>query len=197
MRTTLLVGLCVLVTALAPRAALAVDPSPHLRLVEPAPGSGGLDARVLRLQLAAGVGASLVAVPASMALSTALAAGSSNIVLAALPALLVFAALPPLAVAAAEWYVARDKGARFGPAAWLAAGAQVLAIVGGVMAGVWTGSLASAGLFTLAEAIVLPAVVTGAMHAFPGPVPPPAHAQPLARAAEPLPATVALAGFSF
>lgn len=117
----------------------------------------------LLFQVGAGVGAALLATPASLYLGSALGTLSSNLVLAVLPSLLTFLLLPPLAVVAAEWLVLRHfapGSERFSPALWVTTGAQVLVVIGAVLLAADVQSFPDVAVLSLVEAIVLPAATT-------------------------------------
>ncbi|WNG41229.1 hypothetical protein F0U61_51710 [Archangium violaceum] len=148
------------------------------RLLPEQPVAGMLSDNPMRwmaLELATGAGAAVVAVPATLALSAWVGSLSSNLVMAAAPAMVLLLALPPLAVAGAQWLVGNrlhPGSARFQPAVWVALGAHMLAVTGAVLLGATVDDLGDAALFTLVEALVLPAAVTLTMRAT-APVPPP------------------------
>jgi len=71
--------------------------------------------------------------------------------------------VPPAAVAGAEWSVGSGilhRRTKFHPAVWAGVGVSALAVLFGALGGVWTDNKLSFGLFTAAEALVLPAAVT-------------------------------------
>jgi hypothetical protein len=120
-------------------------------------------ARWMAWELAAGAGAAVVAVPATLALSAWVGSLSSDLLLSAGPALVLLVALPPLAVVGVERWVGEalvPGSARLQPAVWAALGVHVLAVVGAVLLGTSVRDLGDAALFTLVEALVLPAAVT-------------------------------------
>ncbi len=127
------------------------------------------------LQFAAGAGAAVVTVPATLALAGWLGTLSSNLYLAAIPAALTFVALPALAVTIAEawvgsWLTGREF--RVLPSFWIALGTQTLMLVGGILAGAYAHNLGDAALLTVVNMLVLPAATTAAMRVFepaPGP----------------------------
>lgn len=155
----------------APNAALAVQGRPA--------GPG-----LMSYELLAGVGAALLLTPASLALGSWLGSLSSDLVMAALPALLTVALVPPLGVTLVEWLVGertQSGGIRIQPAVWIAGAAQVLLMVGAIAAGLSTGELLEASLFTLVDALILPATVTlGSRLTAPAPARPDAGLPPRA-----------------
>ncbi len=110
----------------------------------------------------AGAVAGAITVPPMLLLGKKLGSLSSNWVTATLPPILLMAAVPPVAVAGAEWLVGRKlaPGTRFHPAVWGAVGVNVLIMVVGSLTGAWAGDGLSLGLFTLGEALLMPAAVT-------------------------------------
>jgi len=136
------------------------------RLLPEQPAAGVMTDNPLRwmaLELATGAGAALVAVPATLALSAWVGSLSSNLVGAGAPALVLLLALPPLAVTGAQWLVGnllQPGSVRFQPAVWVALGVHVLAVAGAVFLGATVDRFADAALFTLVDALVLPAAVT-------------------------------------
>jgi hypothetical protein len=124
--------------------------------------------RWMALELAAGAGAAVVVVPATLALSAWVGSLSSNLGWAAAPAMLLLVALPPLAVTGAQWLVGELLGpgsVRFQPAVWVALGVHVLAVTGAVLLGATVHDWRDAALFTLAEVVLLPTAVTLTMRA--------------------------------
>ena len=124
---------------------------------------GGLMAddpmRWMALELAAGVGVALVAVPTTLAVSAWVGSLSSELGWAAAPAMLLLVALPPLAVTGAQWMlgeVLRPGSVRFQPAVWVTLGVHVLAVTGAVLLGATVHDARDAALFTLAEVVLLP-----------------------------------------
>ncbi len=161
---------------LMPLTSRAAPESARLLPEQPAVGLGVDDDPVkwMALELATGMGAAVVAVPTTLALSAWVGTLSSNLVLAAAPAMLLLVALPPLAVAGAEWLVGnlRQPGrVRLQPAVWVALGVHVLAVTGAVLLGATVNDLGDAVLFSLVEAVVLPTAVTLTMRAT-APAPP-------------------------
>lgn len=136
------------------------------RLLPEQPAAGVMTDNPLRwmaLELATGAGAALVAVPATLALSAWVGSLSSDLVGAGAPALVLLLALPPLAVTGAQWLVGnllQPGSVRFQPAVWVALGVHVLVVAGAVLLGATVDRFADAALFTLVEALVLPAAVT-------------------------------------
>ena len=137
---------------------------PDLHLID----RGGGDAvaqDILVPQLAAGFGAAVVSVPLALLLASALGSVPSDIILAAVPSLLLFLAIPPLAVVTAEWFVGRSNPdlSHPRPAIWWALGTHVLVTTVAALLGMWSRNYTRAAIFTLAEAIALPAVTTWSM----------------------------------
>lgn len=146
--------------------ALAAPPSFSFAAREEAPAAGSIGFRDLAVELGAGAGAAVIAVPATLWVASWLGTLSPNLVLAALPSLLLLAAIPPLAVTWAIWFASgafTARPGRFSPAIWATAGAHVLLVVGAALLGVAAHELGDAALFTLAEAIALPTVAAGTM----------------------------------
>lgn len=174
------------------------------------PGSAAVAPAPLRwmaLELAAGAGAAVVAVPLTLLASRGVGSLSNNLVLAAGPALLLFAVLPPLAVAGAEAWMGNRLSPGWGrlrPSLWVALGVQVLTTVAAISLGASAYSFRDVALLTLAEAVVLPASVTLTAHlSRPSsggapPQPPPAlEPSPSRDAARPRALTVPLLALSF
>ncbi len=144
-----------------------VPPSFSFAAREEAPATSSLAFPDLAIELGAGAGAAVIAVPATLWLASWVGTLSPNLVLAALPSFLLLAAIPPLAVTWAVWFASGASTARpgrFSPAIWATAVAHVLLVVGATLLGVAAQELGDAALFTLAEAIALPAVAVGTMH---------------------------------
>jgi hypothetical protein len=111
------------------------------------------------LMFAAGAGAAIVTVPATIALGTWLGSLSSNLIGAILPSMLLLAIIPPLAITAAAWLVGdliQKDSVRFGPAFGVAVALQVAGIVIAAVTGVSSANAGSMAAFTAAEALVLP-----------------------------------------
>lgn len=164
----------VLVLLVLPLTSRAAPESVHL-----VPERTGLlaehPAKWMALEWGTGVGAAVVAVPATLALSAWVGTLSSNLVLAAAPSMLLLLALPPLAVTGAQWLVGNllEPGSvRLQPALWVALGVHVLAVAGAVFLGATVDTFGDAALFTLVEALALPTAVTLTLRAT-APQPPP------------------------
>jgi hypothetical protein len=113
----------------------------------------------MALELAAGAGVAVVAVPTTLAVSAWVGSLSSELGWAAAPAMLLLVALPPLAVTGAQWMlgeVLQPGSVRFQPAAWVTLGVHVLAVTGAVLLGATVHDARDAALFTLAEVVLLP-----------------------------------------
>ena len=148
-----------------PSSAVAAQiPAPAL---PEAPVEEGSPWRVTGYQYLAGVGATAITVPMTFLLAQEIGASTPDLIGAAVPSLLLMLALPPLAAALAEWAVGRALAPgtrRFHPAVWAGVGLHAIGILAGALAGVWTGNATSFSLFTVAEALVVPAVVALVMH---------------------------------
>jgi hypothetical protein len=120
--------------------------------------------RLLASDYGVGAAATVVAVPVSMALAAWAGSLSSDLLWAALPAAAIFIALPAVLVTLIEVIISNREvpgSGRWRPALWLGLGAQTVLLAIGVLAHVWVGDVVAAALFTLLEAVVLPAAVTG------------------------------------
>ena len=178
-RTRLLPVLCVVLVA-APAWADSLSDSPEaspgdmsFETVRPTDISPGIvDAepsstawsgpKLLAVQFGAGAAAAAISVPLTLWGANAVGTLSNNLFGAALPSLLMLWVLPPLAVTLAEVLVGNALGAdaKFFPALWAALGTQLVAIVGGVLLGLYAGNPTHVALFTLGEAILLPTATT-------------------------------------
>jgi hypothetical protein len=158
--TALTLALVLLVVPVTSRAA-----PESARLLTERPEVGVMTDNPLRwmaLELAAGAGAAVVAVPATLALSAWVGSLSSNLVLAGAPALVLLLMLPPLAVTGAQWLVGnllQPGSVSLQPALWVGLGVHVLAVAGAIALGATVDRLGDAALFTLVEALVLPTAV--------------------------------------
>lgn len=155
--------------AASPPSLLDLTSSTRLRLADAPATTAGAPAPFLpgaAIEFGAGAAAALVSVPLTLLAGAWVGSLSANLLLAALPGVLLLAAIPPLAVTAAvslasSWWGGR--AGRFSPAIWTTLAAHVLMVAGGVLLGVSAHDVGSAALFTLAEALVLPAVAVGTM----------------------------------
>jgi uncharacterized membrane protein YfcA len=114
----------------------------------------------------AGVGASAITVPAMMAVGTAIGRSTNDLATALIPSLILQLAVPPVAVTLSEWSVGRfglKDGSRFHPAIWVALSVNLIFVVVGSAAGVWTGDASSYAAFTVAESVLMPMAVTAVM----------------------------------
>lgn len=155
--------------AASPPSLLALGSSSRLHLMEGTPPSAAAPAPFLpgaAIELGAGAAAALVSVPLTLLAGAWVGSLSANLLLAAIPSVILLAALPPLAVTAAVYFASAWWGGRpgrFSPAIWTTLAAHVLLVAGGVFLGASAQDLPSAALFTVAEALVLPAVAVGTM----------------------------------
>lgn len=165
-----------LVLMVVPVTARAAPESARLLPEQPSAGMLSDDPmRWMALELAAGAGAAVVAVPATLALSAGVGSLSSNLVLAAAPALVLLLALPPLAVTGVQWLVGNalhPGSVRFQPAVWAALGVHVLVLAGAVVLGATVNDWRDGALLSLVETLLLPTAVTLTMRAT-APVSPP------------------------
>jgi hypothetical protein len=146
--------------------------APESARLLPEAGAAGMHAdnpmKWMALELAAGAGAAVVAVPATLALSAWVGSLSSDLGWAAAPAMVLLLALPPLAVAGVQTWVGnllRPGSARFQPAVWVGLGVHALAVVGAVLLGASAHNLGDAALFTVTEALLLPVAMSLTMRA--------------------------------
>lgn len=140
------------------------EPSPCPQF--PAPTT--LDqAQLSTVQMLSGVVATALALPATLALATAIGTGPSDLYVAALPALLVLAVLPPLATTGAEWGLSKWLLGASPGSFWWSLGAASLghvgAIGGAVALKVSTQDLSSATVFAASESLLLPSLVTATL----------------------------------
>ena len=170
--------LCALIACLGAPTAFGAVPLPDASGYSATPaGPSRGSQKPLGLMFAGGAGAAVVSVPVALYLGSLMGTWSNQLLAAALPSLLLVVLLPPVTVTLTEWWVVKAVTGRapsLRPAFWWALGAQVLALVGGVALGVNTGNPTSVALFTAAEAVVLPGVVTwslssGMSPSLPGP----------------------------
>lgn len=127
-----------------------------------APSASWSGPKLLGIQFGAGAAAAAITVPLTLWGASAVGTLSNNLFGAALPSLLMLWVLPPLAVTLAEVLVGNlfGAGAKLFPALWAALGTQLVAIVGGVLLGLYSGNPTHVALFTLGEAILLPTATT-------------------------------------
>ena len=151
-------------------AAPAAEPANDARLEGDKLDTAGKPARSAWLvQAGAGAGAALVSVPAALYLGAWLGSLSNSIIWSIVPSFLVMALVPSLVVA---WMVTRigdlfSPGTfRFWPTFGITLAVNILALVVGGVAGLSVGVFARVLVFTVAEAIVLPAAATGASQLF-------------------------------
>lgn len=159
----------ILFIALPAAASPGSSPSFSFAPREQAPAPGSTTFPDLAIEFGAGAGAAAIAVPVTLLAASWVGTLSSSLVLAALPSFLLLAAIPPLAVTWAVWFASRAFTAhpgRFSPAIWATVGAHVLLVVGATLLGASAHELGDAALFTLAEAVALPAVAAGTLHLF-------------------------------
>lgn len=118
--------------------------------------------KLVAVQFGAGAAAAAISVPLTLWGASAVGTLSNNLFGAALPSLLMLWVIPPLAVTVAEVLVGNAFGAdaKLFPALWAALGTQLVAIVGGVLLGLYAGNPGHVALFTLGEAILLPTATT-------------------------------------
>lgn len=118
--------------------------------------------RLLATQFGAGAAAAAISVPLTLWGASAVGGLSNDLIGAALPSLVMLLVLPPLAVTLTEFLVGQALGAnpRLWSAFFVTMGTQLVAIVGGVLLGVWAGNPTHVALFTLGEAILLPTAAT-------------------------------------
>lgn len=118
--------------------------------------------KLLGVQFAAGAATAALTVPLTLWGASAVGSLSNNLFGAALPALAMLWVLPPLAVTLVEVLVGNALGAhsKLFPALWAALGTQLVAIVGGVLLGLYAGNPTHVALFTVGEAILLPGAAT-------------------------------------
>lgn len=149
--------------AFEPRSDMQLPPEQGGSIAEPeearTPRSGP---KLVAVQFGAGAAAAAISVPLTLWGASAVGTLSNNLFGAALPSLLMLWVLPPLAVTLAEVLVGNAFGAdaKLFPALWAALGTQLVAIVGGVLLGLYAGNPTHVALFTLGEAILLPAATT-------------------------------------
>jgi hypothetical protein len=121
------------------------------------------------LQAGAGAGAALISVPASLYLGAWLGNLSNNLYLSLISSMLVMAVVPSVAVAALVTLVGNwsEPGRyRFWPTLGLTAVANILSMVVGTALGLSVGVFGRVALYTLIEAVVLPAAATGSSQLF-------------------------------
>jgi hypothetical protein len=163
-----------------------------LRL-HPTVGAGGDGEALLNQVLNPVIGESLmgfvaaaVTVPLTLLAGQKLGTLSPDFVVAALPPLVMLLIIPPIAVTYSEWGVGRALGAdiRAQPAIYVGIGIQALMFLAAFFLPISTHNLTDAAVFSLVDAIVLPAAVTGVMNLQlalqpkPAPAPPPGGGTP-------------------
>jgi hypothetical protein len=158
--------------ALAAPPPAAAPSAPALAAPPPAAPTDELPPlKIAGYEALAGFGAAAVTTPAMMEIQAAIGRSTPNLVAALLPGLLLTWLVPPAAVTLVEWLLGRrltPGRAHVHPVIWAGVGLQLVAIVVGSLAGVWTGDATSFTLFTLADALALPAAVTAVMRWRPG-----------------------------
>ncbi len=170
-----------------------VEPALNTRSAELAPF------KLVMSEYLAGAVTTAVTVPGGLLLGAWLGTLSNNLVWAAVPAVLSFTVLTGVGVTLVEWAVGNWRSpdsARVRPALWVALGAQLVAVVLALATGVDVYNVSSTVVFTIVEALALPAAVTATMYLSRPQTPAPALAE-LQRAMPRNAVTVPLLAFGF
>lgn len=135
----------------------------------------------------ASVGATVLAVPASIGLANAMTRLSPELLGGGIPALLWLGLAPPFAahgLAALAMNLHEPGRYNLWPSIFATLGVHFGAVAVGALSGVWLGNVSHMALFTLAEAVLLPSVavtLTWATRRRPPPSPPPSPSTRAAR----------------
>ncbi len=135
--------------------------------------STGPSREALLWHYGSGAATTAVSLPLTLALSTYLGS-KGNHMNAAIPALLSVLVLPPLFTMAGQWWMGnrlQKDSSRVFPAVLAAYGVHLLVLTAAILGGATTHDLGDASLLTLAEAVLMPAAITGIYYWQYGPPP--------------------------
>jgi hypothetical protein len=150
-------------------------PDPRVTLSPPAPPTAPI---TIVDGVLASVGATVLAVPASIGLANAMTRLSPDLLGGGIPALLWLGLAPPFAahgLAALAMNLHEPGRYNLWPSIFATLGVHIGAVAVGALSGVWLGNVSHMALFTLAEAVLLPSVavtLTWATRRRPPPSPP-------------------------